>query len=42
MFLNYQVGNGEAVIARALASEAEFILLDEPLVGVDRESRNSL
>lgn len=31
-----------AVIARALASEAEFILLDEPLVGVDRESRNSL
>ena len=31
-----------AVIARTLASEAEFILLDEPLVGVDRESRNSL
>ncbi|MBT3419633.1 MAG: metal ABC transporter ATP-binding protein [Euryarchaeota archaeon] len=31
-----------AVIARALASEAEFILLDEPLVGIDRESRNSL
>ena len=30
------------MIARALASEAEFILLDEPLVGVDRESRNSL
>ena len=31
-----------AVIARALASDAEFILLDEPLVGIDRESRNSL
>jgi len=31
-----------AVIARVLASKAEFILLDEPLVGVDRESRNSL
>ena len=31
-----------AVIGRALASEAEFILLDEPLVGIDRESRNSL
>ena len=31
-----------AVIARALASEAEFILLDEPLVGIDREARNSL
>jgi len=31
-----------AVIARALASEADFIILDEPLVGVDRDSRNSL
>jgi len=31
-----------AVIARALASDAEFILLDEPLVGIDRESRNAL
>jgi zinc transport system ATP-binding protein len=31
-----------AVIGRALASESEFILLDEPLVGIDRESRNSL
>ena len=31
-----------AVIARVLASKAEFILLDEPLVGIDRESRNYL
>ena len=31
-----------AVIARALASDAEFIVFDEPLVGIDRESRNSL
>ena len=31
-----------AVIARALASESEFILMDEPLVGIDRDSRNSL
>jgi len=31
-----------AVIGRALASDAEFILMDEPLVGIDRQSRNSL
>ena len=31
-----------AVIARALASEADFIILDEPLVGIDREARSSL
>ena len=31
-----------AVIARALASDADFILLDEPLVGIDRDARNSL
>jgi len=31
-----------AVIAKALASNADLILLDEPLVGVDRSSRNSL
>ncbi len=31
-----------AVIARALASKADFIILDEPLVGIDRESRSSL
>lgn len=31
-----------AVIARALASQAEFLVLDEPLVGLDRASRNGL
>ncbi|MAJ01447.1 MAG: zinc ABC transporter ATP-binding protein [Euryarchaeota archaeon] len=31
-----------AVIARALASDADFILLDEPLVGIDRDARASL
>ena len=31
-----------SVIARALASDADFLLLDEPLVGVDLPSRNSL
>ena len=25
-----------------MASEAEFIILDEPLVGIDREARSSL
>tara|TARA_A100001037_G_scaffold280119_1_gene282581 strand:+ start:716 stop:1531 length:816 start_codon:yes stop_codon:yes gene_type:complete len=32
----------KAVIGRALASNADFIILDEPLVGIDRESRGSL
>ena len=31
-----------AVIGKALASKADLLLLDEPLVGVDRKSRNSL
>ena len=31
-----------AIIGKALASEAEIIIMDEPLVGVDRESRKSL
>lgn len=31
-----------AAIARALASNAEFILLDEPLVGIDRQARSEL
>ena len=31
-----------AVIGRALASNSQFILLDEPLVGIDRDSRNAL
>lgn len=31
-----------AVIGRALVSDAEVLIFDEPLVGVDRDSRNSL
>ena len=31
-----------AVIGRALASESNFIVLDEPLVGVDRDAKNSI
>ena len=31
-----------AVIGRALASESDFIVLDEPLVGVDRTAKNSI
>ena len=31
-----------AVIARALASNADFLILDEPMVGIDRDSKNSL
>ena len=31
-----------AAIGKALASEAEIIIMDEPMVGVDRDSRNSL
>ena len=38
----YQGAKDNAVIARALASDADFILLDEPLVGIDRDARNSI
>ena len=31
-----------AAIGKALASNADLILMDEPMVGVDRESRNSI
>lgn len=31
-----------AVIGKALASKADILIMDEPLVGVDRDSRNSL
>ena len=31
-----------AAIGKALASKADIIIMDEPMVGVDRESRNSL
>ena len=31
-----------AAIGKALASEADFLLMDEPMVGVDLESRNSI
>ena len=30
------------MIARALASNADFLILDEPMVGIDRDSKNSL
>ena len=36
------VGKQRAVIGKALVSKADLLLLDEPLVGVDRKSRNSL
>ena len=31
-----------AAIGKALASESDLILMDEPMVGVDRDSRNSI
>tara|TARA_B100001109_G_scaffold154208_1_gene125449 strand:+ start:483 stop:1328 length:846 start_codon:yes stop_codon:yes gene_type:complete len=31
-----------AAIGKALASDADLILMDEPMVGVDRDSRNSI
>ena len=31
-----------AVIGKALASEADILIMDEPMVGVDRDSRNTL
>lgn len=33
--VNYQVGNNNAFLARALAQEAEIYFMDEPFVGVD-------
>jgi zinc transport system ATP-binding protein len=41
----YSLSGGQrqrAVIGRALVSNAEILVFDEPLVGVDRDSRNSL
>ena len=36
MSRDYPAGKDNAVIARALASNADFLVLDEPLVGIDR------